>query len=133
MDITDSVAPFARAAGARFLARLSVFWGAWRYVVILLVLLVLSLWMNALQWRAKATAAAESRARAAEEVAAVSRGLARRAQADHDELVADLAIVVERGRRQRVVYRKAAESRPLPAVCAPGKARMDAVNAGADR
>lgn len=65
--------------------------------------------------------------------AKVNRDIAETMTKDHGELVADLAIIVERGRKERVVYAKAAAAKPLAAVCAPGAARVNAVNSGADR
>jgi hypothetical protein len=48
---------------------------------------------------------------------------------DHEALLGDLALIAERSRKTRVVYRDAAVAAPLPVDCGPGTARMDAVNA----
>lgn len=52
---------------------------------------------------------------------------------DSRALLDDLQAIVERGRETRTVYRTVAARAPLPAQCAPGRARIDAVNAGADK
>lgn len=113
--------------------RLAAWLSAWKWVLLLAAGLAASVTLNLQQWKARAVAKSEARAETLEDMAQVTAGIAREAQADHRELVAGLTMVVERGRTERVVYRTAAAKKPLAAVCAPGQARMDAVNAGADR
>lgn len=114
-------------------ARLAAWWSAWKYVAILLLLLIASVVVNLQQWKARAVAKSEARAETLEDVATVTAGIARDNLSDARELGRTLAVIVERGRTTRVVYRNAAAQAPLAANCAPGQARMDAVNAGADR
>ena len=60
-------------------------------------------------------------------------------QADTPPAVAAHAVgqgtssLVQLGRKTRIEYRNAAAGSPLASNCAPGKARMDAVNAGAEQ
>lgn len=61
--------------------------------------------------------------------AAVNGAIAKVARADSTALLNDLAVIAERGRTERVVYRRAAAAAPLPVNCQPGQGRMDAVNA----
>lgn len=105
--------------------------------LILLGLLGLSVALNVRQWadhRAYVKAQdAELRAAAALASTATSARLARGAQGDNRKLMGELSEIVERGRKAKVVYQQAADARPLPAQCAPGQERLDAVNAHADR
>jgi len=105
---------------------------AWKWVLILLLLLAASVWLNLVQWRGRAVAKSEARAETMADVARANATIARESYSDARELVRDIAIVAERGRTERVVYRQAKVDRPLAQNCAPGQARMDAVNAGAD-
>lgn len=65
--------------------------------------------------------------------AKVNRDIAETMTTDHKELLKDLGEIAERGRTTKIVYAKAAAAKPLAAVCAPGAARINAVNSGADR
>lgn len=114
-------------------SRLAAWWSAWKYVAILFALLVASVALNLHQWRAKAVAKSEARAQTLADVVKVTAGIARDNLADARELAGAVAIIAERGRTERVVYRNVAAKAPLAPNCAPGKERMDAVNAGADR
>lgn len=58
-----------------------------------------------------------------------SAALAAKSRTDHTALLAELAAIAERGREVRVVYKTIAAAAPLAPNCAPGKARIDAVNA----
>lgn len=94
------------------------------------VALVRSIWVA----EGKAQGAKEREALASQNAAlsttlAVNGALADQAKKDNAGLLADLAAIAERGREVRVIYRKAAASAPLAANCAPGQARVDAVNA----
>lgn len=105
---------------------------AWKWVLLLLVLLIASVWLNLVQWRDKAVAKSEARAETLADVNRANTIIARENVKDGRELIREIAIVAERGRKERVVYRTVAAPRPLPQGCAPGQPRMDAVNAGAD-
>lgn len=109
-------------------ARLEAFWLAWKYVLLLLVLLAVSLFANYRQWRASIVAPLKVENRTLTETLATTNELARHAHADNVELLRDLGIMVDHGRTQRIVYRDARTAEPLDPRCAPGQARVDAVN-----
>lgn len=106
-------------------------------ILILLALLGLSVTGNITQWadhRAYVKGEADRlKLAAADQTSKINTGLATEARSDNAKLLKDLEEIAERGRTTRVVYRKAADKRPLPLQCAPGQERMDAVNADADR
>jgi hypothetical protein len=108
-------------------------WLAWRYVATLALLLAASVAVNVRQWSEHR---AEQRARAAELQAAaykaglqVTASIAKQKQKDDPKLIEGMQRIEAR------VDKLASQQRPapLPIQCAPGKARMDAVNAGADK
>lgn len=114
-------------------SKLSAWWSAWKYVAILGLLLIVSVGLNLRQWsdhrgyvRAQA---AELKAAAAQAGLKVAAGIAKQKQKD------DPALIEAVGRIEARVNNLANQKRPpvLPPQCAPGKARMDAVNAGADK
>jgi hypothetical protein len=78
---------------------------------------------------AEAVAQRDARIAALEAAAAVNARIAAAAREDHAGLVTDLSAIVDRGRTERVVYRRAAAAAPLDPACVPGQARIDAVNA----
>lgn len=123
-----------RAAGAVTAKML-----AWAIALVLLLagLLILSLIGNATQWadhRAYVKSEGDRLKLAASQAGIkVTSAIAGEARRDNSKLLKDLDEIAERGRRTRVVYRAAADKRPLPMQCAPGKERMDAVNADADK
>jgi hypothetical protein len=104
------------------------------------VALLLSLGGNA--WQLYRSGAANERAKGAlevaqrdgriavlEQAASTSDRLAAAARDDRDVILNDLSAIVDRGRQERVVYRRVAAAAPLPVSCVPGQGRMDAVNA----
>lgn len=114
-------------------SRLAAWWAAWQYVAILALLLLLSAGLNLRQWsdhRAyKRAQAAELKAAAHEAGLKVAAALARQKAKDDPKLLAAIDRIDARTRTL------ANQKRPpvLPVQCAPGQARMDAVNAGADK
>lgn len=106
--------------------------GAWKYVLILALLLALSLWGNLHQYVASKTAPLRQEVSELREASKITSDIARQSQTDSAGIFDELRGIVERSRQTRNVYRDAAEQAPLAANCAPGQARMDAVNAGAD-
>lgn len=108
-------------------------WLAWRYVAILGLLLTASVALNLRQWadhRAyKKAQAAELQAAAYKAGLQVTAAIATAKQKDDPKLIEAV------GRIESRVSRLTNQKRPpvLPPQCAPGKARMDAVNAGADK
>ncbi len=111
-------------------ARLSAWWAAWQWVAILLLVCLALAALNVWQWKRAITAPLRDQnrelTRALDQVAELAAGRNR----DDAELIADLERIAERGRTTRTVYREAAAKAPLPEQCAPGQARMDAVNRG---
>ena len=108
-------------------------WLAWRYVAILALLLILSIGLNLRQW---ADQRAEQKVRAVELQAAaykaglqVTASIAKRKQKDDPKLIEAVGRIEARVSKLQGAQRPP----PLAANCAPGKVRMDAVNAGADR
>lgn len=112
---------------------LSAWWSAWKYIAILGLMLVASVALNLRQWsdhRAyKKAQAAELQAAAYKAGLQVTAAIATAKQKDDPKLVE--AVNRIDARVSRLTNQK--RPPPLAANCAPGKVRMDAVNAGADR
>jgi len=114
-------------------SRIAAWWSAWKYVAILGLLLAVSVAVNVRQWSEHR---AEQKVRAAElQAAAYKAGLQVTASIAKQKQKDDPALIEAVGRIEARVNKLANQKRPpvLPPQCAPGKARMDAVNAGADR
>lgn len=111
-----------------------------RLVIALAIALALSLGVNVWQWRASIIDAQEQLAdvRVAKEQGradALGESLNRAslvaalATGDSAWLLAELGTIVDRGRERVTVYRDRIVAAPaLPAACAPGEIRVDAVN-----
>ncbi|HGM6931315.1 TPA: hypothetical protein ACKQDF_000780 [Stenotrophomonas maltophilia] len=97
-------------------------------MAILAGLLAMSLWLNVRQYGDRREAAAAARAATLEDTLEVTAGIARQARTDSAELLQRLEAIAARGERTRTIYRAAAAAQPLPANCAPGQARVDAIN-----
>lgn len=110
--------------------RWAAWWAAWKWVLLLAALLAMSVWLNVHQYGSRREAAAEGRSRAYAQALTETAGIANQASKDSDQLLDRLEQIAERGERTRVVYRDAAAAQPLAENCAPGKARIDAINAG---
>lgn len=102
-------------------------------VLVLLALLGLSVAGNVRQWadHRAYVKAEDDRLRAAAMKAGlqVAASLAKQKQKDDPKLIEAVGRIEARVSKLQGAQRPA----PLPAQCAPGKQRMDAVNAGADR
>lgn len=108
-------------------------WLAWRYVAILALLLAASVAANVRQW---ADHRAYKKAQAAElQAAAYKAGLQVTASIAKQKAKDDPALIEAVNRIDARTRRLETQKRPpvLPPQCAPGKARMDAVNVGADK
>jgi len=112
------------------IARITAWLGAWKYTLIACVLLALSLYTNYWQFKRAITANLRADNKALTETLDAVNVIAKQAAIDGRANLDELARIAERGRTTRIVYRQAAVAAPLPAQCAPGAARMDAVNAG---
>lgn len=113
-----------------FADRWAAWWAAWKWVLLLAVLLATSMWLNVHQYGSRREAAAEGRAKAYAQALTETAGIAKQATKDSDQLLDRLEQIAERGERTRVVYRDAAAAQPLAENCAPGQARVDAINGG---
>ena len=107
---------------------LSAWWAAWKWVAILALLLAGSVWLNVVQYGDCREAAAAARAATLADTLKVTAGIAEQARTDSSALLQRLEAIAERGERTRTVYRATAAAQPLPANCAPGQARVDAIN-----
>lgn len=110
--------------------RLTIIPIGWRVAGIAIFLLALSLWGNVYQYGTKRAEVEKARADVLADTLKVTAGLARDYQHDTAQLYIDLSGIVSREKQWRNKYASAAKANPLPANCAPGQARMDAVNAG---
>lgn len=108
--------------------RITAWWVAWKWVVILAAALAASAWLNVWQWKRAISAPLRAENRALNEALAMQNGLARDARRDNDQLLDRLEGIAARGQRTRTVYRNAAAATPLAQACAPGAARIEAVN-----
>lgn len=108
-------------------------WLAWRYVAILALLLAASVAANVRQWSDRRAAereqAAEMKAAAAQAGLKVAAAIAAQKQKDDPKLIEAVGRIEARVSNLQGAQRPP----PLAANCAPGKVRMDAVNAGADK
>ena len=109
--------------------QLGAFWLAWKWVVILLALLVASLYFNYRQHMAPASAPIRAELEAARNGLALSGVLLADTRAAGDALRADVASARQTLTTAGTNYRRAVRSAPLvnPA-CAPGVDRVRAVN-----
>lgn len=109
-------------------ASLSAWWASWKWVAILAALLLASVWLNIVQYGNRVAAKAEAKAQGYAEALDRSNGIAKAAQDDNTQLLAELEKIAERSRRTKIVYSKAAAAAPLASQCSPGQGRIDAVN-----
>lgn len=108
--------------------RISAWWLAWKWVVILATALAGSAWLNVWQWKRAINAPLRAENRALNEALEMQNELARDARRDNDQLLDRLDEIADRGQRTRTIYRNAAAAAPLAEACAPGAARIEAVN-----
>ena len=110
--------------------RLAGWWSAWKYVVVLLLLLGLSVWGNIEQYSNASSVRAEARADALDETLKITAGIAKDAQQDNKALADQVDAILTRAGRDLDRYSREAAKAPLPLQCAPGQGRMDEVNQG---
>ena len=104
-------------------------WGlAWKWVAILAFLLALSLWGNGCQYKRSLLAPLKAENTALKEARDQSLALATEGQKRERVLLAAADIVAGTLGQAGKEYRQAARDRPLSVQCAPGQARVDAVN-----
>lgn len=124
MSIGNSIASLrARAAG---------WWSAWKYVAILGLLLGGSAWLNVHQYVsgkvALATAPLKDRVSGLEQVQRTQAGLIADGQKRERGLLDAMDASAATARAAAATFRRASSAQPLPIQCAPGQARVDAVN-----
>lgn len=112
--------------------RLAGWWSAWKYVAILGLLLGGSAWLNVHQYVsgkvALATAPLKDRVTGLEHAQQTAANLISDGQRRERALLAAMDTAEQRARQAGRAYSAAAAKQPLPIQCAPGEARMDAVN-----
>lgn len=113
-------------------AAVSAWWAAWKWIVLLATALALSLYANWWQLDRARRAPLRAENKALNDTLDAVKKIAKARGPDDQALMDELRDIAERARPVRVQYLKAKAERPLDANCAPGQARMDAVNAGAD-
>lgn len=111
------------------IARISAWWSAWKYVAILGLLLCGSLWMNLHQYGNKRAAVEKARADVYADALKTTASIARLKVPDDKVLLDKVQAIADQRIKRETVYRQAAPT-PMDANCAPGQARMDAVNSG---
>lgn len=114
---------------AQVQGRLSGWWSAWKYVVILALLLGLSAWLNVWQWKRAITAPLRAANAELEAAAATSLQLAQDGQTRERKLLDAADITAGTLQQAGKEYRQAIANRPLAPQCAPGPQRVAAVNA----
>lgn len=117
------------AISAQLQGRLSGWWSAWKYVVVLALLLLASIAVNVWQWKRAITAPLRAEVAGLEEAAKTSLELTSAANERERKLLAAADIATGQLSQAGTDYRRAVRNRPLEAPqCAPGQERMDAVN-----
>lgn len=111
-------------------ARAAAWWSAWQFVAYLSLGLLLSLAANLWQLKRAITAPLRAENKAMADSLGTISALAKRRTRDDTHLLGQLEQIAERGQQTRTIYLKAAKATPLPQQCAPGQARIDAVNQG---
>jgi len=109
-------------------ARLAAWWAAWKWVAILALACLLLASLNVWQWKRAITAPLRAENAELTETLRRVEKIAGQRNTDDAELLGELRAIAARGQQVRTVYREAAAAAPLPADCAPGQGRIDAVN-----
>ena len=109
-------------------ARASALWLAWKWVLLLLVLLGLSVWLNVHQWKQAITAPLRAEVKAKDQALATSQDLLNDMQRSAARLEKAGAAVATNLSQASRDFRKAAAERPLAEGCAPGRGRVNSVN-----
>jgi hypothetical protein len=109
-------------------ARASAFWLAWKWVLLLLVLLGLSVWLNVHQWKQAITAPLRAEVAAKDQALDTATDLLQDGRKSEQRLLAAMDKASGQLEGASATYRQAAKNRPLDPVCAPGRGRVDSVN-----
>lgn len=113
---------------AQVQGRLSGWWAAWQYVVILLLLLGASIALNIWQLKRAITAPLRAENKALQEAQRIALELTNEGQARERKLLSAADMTAGTLQQAGDAYRQATADRPLAPQCAPGPARVDAVN-----
>jgi len=108
--------------------RASAFWLAWKWVLLLLVLLGLSVWLNVHQWKLAITAPLRAEVAAKDQALDTATDLLKDGRASERRLIAAMDTASGQLEGAARDYRQAAKNRPLGPGCAPGRGRVDSVN-----
>lgn len=109
-------------------SRLSAWWSAWQFVVYLALALAASLYGNYIQFRHAIEAPLKRAVASKDKALDDSAALLANTQARADMLDKSAARAAANLDASSNDYRAAARTRPLAPNCAPGQARVDAVN-----
>ena len=115
-------------ARAPLTTRLSAFWLAWKYVLLVLVLLAVSLYANYRQFVASIEAPLKIENAALTEAVERMNLIERDRTSDDLKTAQQLETIAQRIPEGMLGYLQAAARKPLPPTCAPGQERIDAVN-----
>lgn len=118
------------ATEATWRARISAFWLAWKYVLILAVLLLASLTVNYRQWRAAVNAKDHAEATQLGQILTAIKDVGKAKARDDEATFKRLEDIADRAKGIRVEYRTITRTKPLPVECRPGAERVDAINSG---
>lgn len=108
--------------------RLAALWLAWKYVLLVLVLLAVSLYANYRQWRAAIEAPLKVENAALTEAVERMNIVDRARTADDLKTAAQLERIADRIPADLIGYLQRAAKHPLPPQCAPGAERQADVN-----
>lgn len=109
-------------------ARAAAWWGAWRWVVYLALVLAASAALNVWQWKRSIEAPLEQEIAGRDEALADSAALLSSSRERAETLYIAAARTADRLDKSAAAYDKAARDRPLAPGCGPGAGRMSAVN-----
>jgi hypothetical protein len=109
-------------------ARASAFWLAWKWVLLLLVLLGLSVWLNVHQWKQAITAPLRAEVATKDQALDTAVDLLQDGRKSEQRLMAAMDTASGQLEGAARDYRQAAKNRPLDPGCAPGRGRVDSVN-----
>lgn len=102
-----------------FADRWAAWWAAWKWVLLLAVFLVMSVWLNVHQYGSRREAAADARAKAYAQALTATGEIAKQATKDSDQLLDRLEQIALRGERTRVALAAlatAARTKPTPSL-----------------
>jgi hypothetical protein len=108
--------------------RITAWWSAWQFVVYLSVVLAASLYGNVWQWKRAITAPLRDQVAELEQAQETAGQLIEDGQVRERGLLEAIDTATQNARKAGRDYRAAAAARPIDPQCAPGQARVDAVN-----